>query len=104
MSLESAALGPLVLSIAVYVALVLFMLTTRSVEPSRSKARKGKHNQLPLVLRPVGSAISCVVDMDERDWTWKQYTVAVLLLALLTVLVMALLAFLVAGLYMWTLR
>jgi K+-transporting ATPase A subunit len=101
MSLESVALGPLVLSIVVYVALVLFMLTTRPVEPSRSRARKGKYHQLPLVLRPVGSAISCVVDMDERDWTWKQYTAAVLLLALLTVLVMALLTVLVAGLYMW---
>ena len=103
MSTSWALVALLTAGIALYIAIALVvrtMSTTKPVTFVATQAPMGGHKGLALVLRPVNAAISCVGDRNEHDWTWQQYTAVALLLALLSLMILALLG---AGITVWTL-
>ncbi len=92
MSSVFALVGLLTVGIALYVAIALLVHATKPVEFVPTQAPTSRHKALAQVLRPVEAAISCIRDRNEQDWTWQQYTMAALLLVLVSVVVIALLA------------
>ncbi len=83
--------GLLAAGLVIYTAIAFLVRALRPVGIAPSPARRDRHRRLTVALDPVAEAVTSIQDPNEQDWTWRRYTVAALLLALVCLAVLALL-------------